>query len=563
MINLSHLFAKKLLVLCLLLSVSTLAWAEIKLTYQQRQAVERQSSTLRDVEKKVKDGFAPNEAKGLLIKLDNIIADLVNNKCPEDNTQVKTLKEAVAAARKTIGEAPVAETVKPEDKKPVEKAPEEKKVAEEKKEVKEEVKEEKKAIPPPAKTPPAEPEKKNSDVKLTYQTKQAVDRQTSNLIEIENILKDLVEKEAGMTYCTRKIEPGLGLNSKIEGIFKDLEKSGCPKEHKLVVDIYNRVEIAKTTIADLEKKLQPKWELYDKLTNIKNYPSYQDDLDQLKRLHDKYNNSTGSFSDPKRGKELVTTYTDDANYFNTLSKKYVAIINAKTFEGENLVTRMKNIMEKMNMFLDAKKAYGEKLPAEIDGGINKALVMGKQAVVDKKPMFFTGGVKQLMDEALKDVEMLEIIKGKEDAGAIKGREFYSKSKAELDAMAQTMEEEIIASTESPVELYSGSDKSTLKKMLGDKWKAKYPKEEVLAIVFSVENWKRDTSWAYNNSNEWKKYDNSYIPVRVICKTTETIASIYVAYINKDHMNGDEIKIGLETKSGGYVVEKMLIKNLKK
>ena len=129
-------------------------------------------------------------------------------------------------------------------------------------------------------------------------------------------------------------------------------------------------------------------------------------------------------------------------------------------------------------------------------------------------------------------------------------------------MAQTMEEDIIASTESPVELYAGGDKSSLKKMLGDKWKAKYPKDEVLAIVFSVENWKRDTSWAYNNSNEWKKYDNSYIPVRVICKTSDTIASIYVAYINKDHMNSDQIKIGLETKDGGYAVEKMLIKNLK-
>lgn len=553
----SHL--RKCLFFIFFLAFSTAVWAETKLSYQQRQAVERQTITLREVEKKIKDGFATNEAPGLKQKLDNILADLTRNNCPEDNAQVKTLKDSVANARKALGENIVVEQKKAEEIKPAV----EKKVEEKTEIKKEEVKDEKTNNPTENEQPgKAGTENKNTDVKLSYQHKQAVDRQASNLNELEAGIKAIADKEPEMKYYPKKIEIGLGFNGKIEGIVRDLEKSGCPKEHKLVADIYSRLEIAKTTIAELEKKLQPKWELWDKLTNIKNYPAYQADLDQLKRLHDKYNNSTNSFSNAKRGKELVLSYADDANYFNSLSKTYIAIINAKTLEGEVIFTRMKNIMEKMKMFHEAKKAYGEKLPADIDTGVNKALAMGKQAVVDKKPMFFTGGVKQIMDGVLEDVEMLETIKGKEDPGAIKGREFYTKSKAELEEMAKTMEEEIIAGTEAPKEIYSGSDKGTLKKMLEGKWKAKYPKDEILAILFSVENWKRDTSWSYNNSNEWKKYDNSYIPVRVVVKTSDTIASIFVAYINKDHMNGDEIKIGLETKSGGYVVEKMLIKNLK-
>lgn len=546
---------KSIILLCFLTFYSTI-WAETKLSYPQRQAVDRQSGTMREVEKKIKDGFAPNEAPGLIQKLDNILADLNKNNCPDDNAQVKALKDSVANARKAIGEVAPAEPKKIEDKKTEEKVAEDKKVVEDKKE--------EKVNNPPAKTTPAEGEtqKTNSDVKLSYQHKQAVDRQNSNLIELEAKVKELADKEPEIKYYPAKIEPGLGFNTKIESIIKDLEKSGCPKEHKLVADIFNRLEAVKVTIADLEKKLQPKWELYDKYTNIANYPTYQADLDQLKRLHDKYNNSTGSFSNPKRGKELVLSYPDDANYFNALPKKYAPLINFKRPEGEVILTRMKNISEKMNMFHDAKKAYGEKLPGDIETGISKAVEMAKQAVADKKPMFFTGGVKQLMDGALEDVEMLETIKGKEDAGAIKCRELYTKTKAELDGMAKSMEEDIIAGTEAPKELYSGSDKNTLKKMMEDKWKAKYPNDQILAIIFSVENWKRDTTWSYNNSNEWKKYDNSYLPVRVIVKSSDTIASIYVAYINKDHMSNDEIKIGLETKTGGYVVEKMLIKNLK-
>jgi len=540
------------LFLCSFLILFSAVWAESKLSYPQRQAVERQSANMREVEKKIKAGFAPQEVAGLNQKLDNILADLTKNNCPDDNSQVIALKDFVTNARKILGEVATAETKK-----------EESKTSEDKKEGVEK-KDDKAETLPVKKTPETvEPEKNINEAKLTYQHKQAVDRQTSNLNELEAKLKELADKEPEIKYYPVKVEPGLGFLGKIEAITRDLEKSGCPKDHKVVAAIFTRLEDAKAKISDLEKKLQPKWELYDKFTNIANYPTYQADLDQLKRLHDKYNNSTDSFSNSKRGKELVLSYPDDASYFNTLPKKYAPLINFKRPEGEVILTRMKNISEKMKMFHEAKTAYGEKLPADIETGIHKAIAMAKQAVADKRPMFFTGGVKQLMDGALEDVEMLETIKGKEDAGAVKSREFYTKTQVELDAMAKTMEEEIIAGTQAPVEVYGGSDKNTLKKMMESKWKAKYPNDEILAIIFSVENWKRDTTWSYNNSNEWKKYDKSYLPVRVVVKTSDSIASVYVAYINKDHMSNDEIKIGLETKTGGYVVEKMLIKNLNK
>ncbi len=171
-------YFKNSLILCIFLSLFTTVWAETKLSYPQRQAVERQSANMREVEKKIKAGFAPQEAAGLNIKLDNILADLTRNNCPDDNAQVIALKDFVASARKSLGEVATVEPKKEEAK-----TPEEKKEVVEKKEEKTETPPAKKAVEP------TEPEKNNNEAKLTYQHKQAVDRQTSNLIELEAKIK--------------------------------------------------------------------------------------------------------------------------------------------------------------------------------------------------------------------------------------------------------------------------------------------------------------------------------------------------------------------------------------
>jgi hypothetical protein len=56
---------------------------------------------------------------------------------------------------------------------------------------------------------------------------------------------------------------------------------------------------------------------------------------------------------------------------------------------------------------------------------------------------------------------------------------------------------------------------------------------------------------------------SYLYARVIVKTSDEIATVYVAIANKNHMKDNEVSYGVHTKKGMWVVEKVLIENLSK
>jgi hypothetical protein len=533
--------------------------AETKLTYPQRQAVERQISNLKEVEKKMQAGASADEAKGLLLKLDNVIADLERNKCPDDNEQVANVKSRVKTARDALGK-----TVSNVGEKP--------KVAEppvEKSDI-EQPKEEAKSAGemPPKETPSKEMPSKETqpaanDIKLTYQQRQAVDRQLGNLVELEAGVKEIEDQEPKIKYYPKPIEAGLGFSGKMESIINDLKKSGCPEGNSKVADIYQRIEKAKKTLGELEVKLKPKFELYDKYTNIANYPNYEKDLAQLKRLFTKYNNSERFYTNIERAKDLITGYIADAEFFNALGKTYAPIINFKTINGLNLQDSMKHAYKQITIFYEAKKAYAEVMPGEIDGHLKGASDMANQAFKDKKPAFFGGGVQQLMDKAQASIELFEVIKGEKEAIVLTYKEKYKKLKEEIATMEKSMEEEILASTQMPVEIYAGSDKEDLRSRIKAAWKKEYPNDEILKIVMHNENWSRNNKWTYNSAgSEWYQTDMSVITGLVIIKIDNKIAMQYPAFINKDHLSGDKITMGVGTKGSAYVSRKILVANVK-
>ncbi len=48
---------------------------------------------------------------------------------------------------------------------------------------------------------------------------------------------------------------------------------------------------------------------------------------------------------------------------------------------------------------------------------------------------------------------------------------------------------------------------------------------------------------------------------VIVKTDDRIATLYPAYFNINHVSNDAMTLGVHTRGVGFVVRKMLIKNL--
>ncbi len=121
---------------------------------------------------------------------------------------------------------------------------------------------------------------------------------------------------------------------------------------------------------------------------------------------------------------------------------------------------------------------------------------------------------------------------------------------------------MIDGNRAPKDLYAGADKAALKDRLLAAWKAQYPKDEVLDVRFSMENWKREVQHVWEK-DRFRTYDVSRLIVTVILKTSDTIATLYVAGFYKDPMAGDSQSVHVVERGSGSVYNQMRIENLRK
>lgn len=155
-------------------------------------------------------------------------------------------------------------------------------------------------------------------------------------------------------------------------------------------------------------------------------------------------------------------------------------------------------------------------------------------------------------------------------GKIKGEsssEYQRTVKAIADAgvaigrVSEQYNKKAAASFRLPADQYRAGDKGQLKALVTAKWKALYPADRVLEVRFPKGAWERRNEWNWNNGS-WYHYDNSSLLVYVVIKKNNELATVYPAYVNKDHSNG-AVKVGAETKGSGYSHQDMLLANLKR
>ncbi|MEB3221467.1 MAG: hypothetical protein VKS61_05270 [Candidatus Sericytochromatia bacterium] len=191
----------------------------------------------------------------------------------------------------------------------------------------------------------------------------------------------------------------------------------------------------------------------------------------------------------------------------------------------------------------------------------QAEAMAQKGLKDRNPNYFNGssGIDQLLKEADRLVAFAGF-KGEGDADVVAAKQALADARAKVTRSASSFSEAAAAAYRLPPEAYHGADKAQLAAVVRATWKEKYPQDQILALRFPRAGWKRDRELK-QNATGWYRTDVSSLVVYVVVKQSATVATVYPAYLNKNHMQGDALTVGADTKGSGYVHEELLIKHL--
>jgi len=181
---------------------------------------------------------------------------------------------------------------------------------------------------------------------------------------------------------------------------------------------------------------------------------------------------------------------------------------------------------------------------EIDVLLKRIVNGAKQGVENKAPAYFKpendiqlGFIKAeqmlLALEAL-DPENRELARLKSELLA---------TRSEVNKLAATMRNDIIAGNTLPPDEYQGPDRAVLLQLLQEKWSKEGNGQKVLKAGIVTSQWTRSITWQKVGS-EWHKSDKSRIQGYVITQGDQQLAVRQTMNLSKDHLSNDKISISL-------------------
>lgn len=407
---------------------------------------------------------------------------------------------------------------------------------------------------------------------LSYGQRQAVDRQERNLKEAKKKLEQFTgeyAKEMGElgdalippAFFEKYLGQADDVAKKCEAMLADLEKNSCPTDDARVKAIRDFVADANAKVTEFKSTVDPKLTESKKLADPANYPNLDPDFEKLDEFAKAY--STTSFlSQPEKIAQLATEFPQVTKWCSERFAEYKPLITMTGGKASPLYKRYEKTATAVKKFQAAASEFVAECEKEVPASCSEATAMGEKAAAEKKPAFFTGGVKQKLDEAKARIEVCASLLPADDARMIAMNESLAAARSKCDSLAGTLKAEILAAARAPKDEYEGGDKGEHEKAIRAAWGAKYPDDEIVAVRFHMEKFDRNTKWSWQSADSsWNKSDMSVLCVTVIVKTSDDIATMYPAYVNVDHLS-DKTTYGVDTKGGAYVVEEMLLANLK-
>lgn len=397
---------------------------------------------------------------------------------------------------------------------------------------------------------PADPAPKTVDsatFKENYGHRSAFERASRDVLGVANQLKTFQAR----TEVTEKPKPGLGLLQNLERAEKTLKEAGFPENYPSVVELLNQAAALRPLLEKEEKRQLDLFEQGDRVSNLKNYPAFPEDLAFLEALGKKYN-ERGLFT--PGNEELTRTLQDsfpgDITRYREIKAKYAGFLaqNSAAYQpfhkqASDLSRNLRYGGEKIEAFEKQQSGYVGNAAEEIGKALNQAKTLLTSAVSEKKPAFFQGGIAQQMATAESKLRVYASLKGEADPEVKALRERYEAMASEIIQARSALGESILSAEAMPEDTYAGAEKSRWIDLAVSEWTKTHPDKAILARGISMPDWVRTTEWRERTTDYTKyKVDFSRLQVWLICQKDERIATRYIVELTRHHLEGDRVEV---------------------
>ncbi len=398
---------------------------------------------------------------------------------------------------------------------------------------------------PDTATEPAETKPASETVRLDYKQVDLVKGARFNLNQVDGYNKALYELmnqiqgvENKDTVDHRKLIQAL------ETISEAKRKAGfaadalapLPANGEGVAEQATRLEAARASTAAAEQYLTPIHTRLQQVINPANYPNYRADLERIRGLSQMFGNLAVFQYDRPLAAETFKQGPAAKEEIIRIAQTYQFLMIQQTHEGKQIEGAGNSMFGSYKDFFAAAEQEKATLPDQIRSDLSAANAQADQAVAEKKPLYFSGGIPQRIGWADDKFTLYQAL-DPEGAPAL-GKEI-EQFKANINERQKALTDLIIEQNKLPQDKYAGADKKALAKRAVDTWLEIQPKAKVLKVVMPIESWKRSTKWTYSNGT-WYFSDTSKLQVKVIVKHDNKLAVIRPINLWIDHTTGDAL-----------------------
>lgn len=387
----------------------------------------------------------------------------------------------------------------------------------------------------------------DDSVRLDYRQEELLRNATFHVREVESNAQQLTAAVEPL----RAIDDQLSINHReVAGLLGVVEnaqrKSGfardglsqLPDNGRGVAGVRQRLINADAQVVTAADYLRPLHARLQDLINPANYPQFGEDERRLRELSIMFADPMILQTDRSRAAEAIRQAEAARAECVRIAQRYARLMEQQTDQGRAIEGVGNGFLQNLEGFLAAADAQRAALPGEIRDDLATAQRYADEAVAEQKPLWFTGGIPQVMGFAEDRVELLTVL---DPAAGEELRAELDGTRASIRAQADSLRELIIRENRMPNDAFRGDDREKAIETAVSAWRVQQPEFELLAVRIPAEQWARETKWTYSNGT-WYFVDRSRLQVRLIVADHQNAALAIDRPVTvwKDHQKGDSM-----------------------